>query len=178
VLGVRQGGDERLRDQRTWLRDRQTGHTVLLLDFAVAGGSFGVAHVVGTVVHGGVHRYPGAEPARALLADGGRVSDEPVGTLPGAGSIDDALAQVAAAVAANPWCDRVALTLAGVTPAPAETGELVAIDATGCWLPLHDDRPWQLLALTGGRPVDLFGEWEDGTLTAVSVAIDGRLLPR
>jgi hypothetical protein len=178
VLGVRQGGDERLRNQRTWLRDLHGGDTVLLLDFAVAGGSFGVAHVVGTVVHGGVHRHPGAAPARALLADGGRVSDEPLGTLPGADTIDEALAQVAATVAANPWCDRVALTLEAVTPARAETGELVAIDASGRWLPLHDDRPWQLLALTGGRPVGLFGEWEDDTLVAVSVAVDGRLIPR
>jgi hypothetical protein len=194
VLGVRQGGDERLRNQRTWLRHLDTGDTALLLDFAAAGGTFGVSQVAGAVLEGAVHHYPGAAPARALLAAGAEARAEPAAGLPGAGSIEEALAQIAATVAANPWCDRVPLTLAQVSvarreqaavepassdQAPGEAGErLVVCDAAGATLPLRDDAAWELLALTGGFPVDLFGEWEDGCLTAVSVALDGRVVPR
>jgi hypothetical protein len=51
------------------------------------------------------------------------------------------------------------------------------VDETGAALTLAPDTDiWQLLALSGGHPVRLFGEWIDERLHPLSVEIDDRLV--
>jgi SWIM zinc finger len=174
VVGLSQEEDERLLSQRTWLYGEQTGETVVLLDFAAAGQALKVAHVLGSVVDAEVARYPGGAPRRALLT-----GDEPKVTaghgLPHATDINIALDQVAGWLAGNPWLRRVPMALAGVTVVPGDPPLLV--DRTGAALTLAPDTDlWQLLALSGGHPVPVFGEWIDERLHPLSVAIDDRLV--
>ncbi|MBK1783302.1 SWIM zinc finger family protein [Prauserella sp. ASG 168] len=174
VLGLRQDEDERLLSQRTWLYGERTGQMVVLLDFAAAGGALRVPHVLGSVLDGELALYPGAEPRRALLA--GEVTTATGDGLPVADSVTAALERSASWLAANPWLERIPLALRAVTVVPDEDGT-VLVDNEGHALPLERGADvWPLLALSGGHPVDLFGEWIDERVHPCSLVAGGRLV--
>jgi hypothetical protein len=50
-------------------------------------------------------------------------------------------------------------------------------DATGAALRLGACDRWRLLALSGGQPIDLFGEWDGDELRPLSVHVERRLHP-
>ena len=176
VIGLRQDGDERLMSQRTWLRGERCGEVAVVLDFAAAGAALAVAHVLGSVVDGEVALYPGSAPRRARFTGDQQVVGM-VGRLQGASSVAAALDEVATRMAANPWADRSPMTLAEVVVTPPSGNGALVVDPAGDALPLTADSAlWSLLALSGGEPVDLFGEWSDGELHACSVAAGGRLI--
>ncbi len=176
VAGLRLGGDDRLRSQRTWLLPESGGDPVLLLDFAAVGGDTGlpVPQVLGSVLEATVALYPGSPPCRALLT-GDQVLVGATAVLPGAGSIDAALQRAAGWFAANPWQVRAPVALAGVTPVVTGDRAWLALPGGAC-LPLAPDaNVWRLLAITGGRSCDLFGEIADGRLHPTTAAVDGHL---
>lgn len=194
VLGVHRTDDGRLQEQRTWLRGETTGETLRVLDFAAVGGSLGVARVVGTIIDAALAPYPGTAPRRALLPDDAAGTDRAT-DLPGCETIGAALARAAQWFGSNPWPDRLPVALhqvqivapdpetapTGPDPGPRQTGPDAApahaVDGRGDALPLVPDAPlWTLLAWTGGEPVDLFGELEDGELRPLTVAVDGDLV--
>jgi hypothetical protein len=175
VIGVRLGGDERLRSQRTWLAAESTGELVLLLDFAAAGATLHVPGVVGTVVDATVARYPGSPPQRGLFTGDQRVLAERA-VVPGGTDVEGALDRRASYLAGNPWLDRVPAALVGA-PVMVD-GEAWVVDDVGSALPIGDDVDhWQLLAVSGGRRATLFGELEAGRFHAASVAVDDALVP-
>ena len=174
VVGLSQEEDDRLLSQRTWLHGERTGETVMLLDFAAAGQALNVAHVLGSIVDSEVARYPGGAPRRALLT-----GDEPKVTqgagLPHATDVHAALDRAARWLAGNPWLRRIPMTLRDMTVVPTDPPLLV--DRTGAALNLAPDTDiWQLLALSGGHPVRIFGEWIDERFYPLSVEIDDRLV--
>ncbi|MGW4589828.1 SWIM zinc finger family protein [Amycolatopsis thermoflava] len=174
VVGLSQEEDERLLSQRTWLHGERTGETVVLLDFAAAGQALKVAHVLGSVVDGEVVRYPGGPPRRALLA-GDEHKVTPGSGLPHATDVRAALGQAARWLAGNPWLRRIPLALAGMTVVPGDPPLLV--DPAGAALTLAPGTDvWQLLALSGGHPVPVFGEWIDERLHPLSVQVGDRLV--
>jgi hypothetical protein len=202
VVGRRLGGDERVQAQRTWIVGADTGEVAVLWDFAAAGAVLQAAHVVGTVVEGAVLLHPGSAPRRAtFVADGdaawpveGADPDELVAAgpgpqtppepvrataradvIPGVQGIAAALDGAATVFAENPWADRAPLALAGVVPVLAD-GAVHVVGGDGLALPVAVDEPWTLLAHSAGRPVDCFGEWEDGWLHLVSLVTDDGLV--
>ncbi|GAA4679444.1 SWIM zinc finger family protein [Gordonia humi] len=171
VLGAHRDLRGRLEQQRTWLRG-DDGTVIVLLDTAGPGQSLGVPQLTGSRVHAEVALYPGTAPRRALFA----TPPEPVGTSdrfgPG-GTVDDALAEAAAALAAVPWRDRHPVTVNDV--AVADDAEHL-LDAGGGALRLTDDTPTPLLlAATGGRAAQVFGELDAGRLRVLAVAADGEV---
>jgi hypothetical protein len=174
VVGLSQEEDDNLLSQRTWLYGERTGETVVVLDFAAAGQALKVAHVLGSIVDTEVARYPGGEPRRALLT-GDEPKVTPGGGLPLATDVRTALGQAARWLAGNPWLSRIPLALKDMTVVPGDTPLLV--DPAGTALPLAQDTDiWQLLALSGGHPVPVFGEWISQRLHPLSVEIDNRLV--
>jgi hypothetical protein len=96
--------------------------------------------------------------------------------VPAAGAIGAALDQGATWLGANPWLDRYPAALAPVT-ALLDGEEGWVVDGTGDGLRLgHDTDAWPLLALTGGRPVELFGEVEGERFHPAAVGINGALV--
>ena len=178
VVGLRQDLDPRLSSQRTWLWGRSSGQLVVVLDFAAAGASFKVAHVLGSVVDAEIALYPGSPPRRALLTgDQAVVAD--AGTLDGvaAGGIADGLDRVASWLAGNPWLDRAPFPLRGVTAVAGGDAPAAVVDGDGHTVALSAGADvWTLLALSGGAPVDLFGEWTGDRLHPVSLMAGGRLV--
>ena len=98
------------------------------------------------------------------------VRGEPA-VLPDGGTLDDALADIAAAWAENPWSARVAAVLADAALQPLADGlASQVVDATGAAVPLlADSAPWAALALTGGGPTLLIGELERTGFRVLSV---------
>ena len=175
VVGLAREDDDRLQSQRTWLAGQTTGRVAMILDFAAAGASLAVAEVLGSVVEAEVALYPGSEPQRALFT-GERSVVGSTDRLPAAG-VDAALDQVATWVAANPFADRFPLSLAGVVPVVGDRRLVVEPGPGGAALPLRTAGDHlSLLALSGGRPLDLFAEWDGFALTPLSVAAEGALV--
>jgi SWIM zinc finger len=177
VLGAYRSDDGRIQQQRTWLRGQRTGHVVQLLDFAAGGAPLPMTHLAGSVLEGTLALYPGSHPRRALLVDEHSVRSEP-SPLPDGGSLDDALAELAAAWSTNPWSSRVPAILADTALLPLIDGPgAQVVDAVGAALPLITDTvPWAALALTGGCPTMLVGEIESAGFRLLSVRMDDGLV--
>ncbi|TYB42758.1 SWIM zinc finger family protein [Actinomadura chibensis] len=156
VTGARDTAQDLLTTRRVWLLGRRTGRPALVLSFAAPGTTLDASLVVGTEVDAELAFYPGSPPLRALVAErhGAAAPARPAGT-----SVRGFLDGHAAALAADPWLDRWPALLADVRLARGERGELFASDPSGDALPLRLGDPWRLLALSGGGPVTLAGEW-------------------
>ncbi|MUN36401.1 SWIM zinc finger family protein [Actinomadura sp. NEAU-AAG5] len=165
VTGSRDSAQDQLTTRRVWLRGRRTARPALVLSFAApgaaSGGRLDASLAVGTEVDAELAFYPGAQPLRALVAD--RYGPAEEGTPEGTG-IGGFLAEHAAALARDPWLDGWPATLAAVRLGRDEGGDLYAVDGSGDALPLRLTDPWRLLAVAGGGPVTLSGEWGAGGL--------------
>ncbi|MEV7662113.1 SWIM zinc finger family protein [Paenarthrobacter sp. NPDC089316] len=172
VLGAHRSDDGRLQQQRTWLRSPD-GIVVVVLDFASQGQSLATPQLSGAVLEATIARYPGSAPQRAMftspIAPQGVVT-----TLGDGGNVEQALQHEAAAVAASPWRVRHPVLLSDVTITPEGNGWI--LDSDGRALPLADAPLDSLLAITGGHPVDVFGELEDGHFRPLTVVIEGEVM--
>ena len=172
VLGAHRSDDGRLQQQRTWLRHLTSGETVQVLDFAAARQPLPVAQLVGSVLEAEIARYPGHGPRRATFASPPQAVAQGA-TLPSGGTLTEALDLLAEVWAANPWGQRVPVTVTGALLPRAGSRPARIVDIDGHTLPLLLDDDWDLLARTGGHPTTVFGELEAAgfrPLTAAEVA--------
>jgi len=155
VLARRDLDQDRIRTRRVWLRGRRTGRTALVLSFAATGQSLDDSLAVGTETDAELAFYPGACPLRALVATR---HDTVPGGPPSGATVAGLLAGYAAALAEDPWLDTWPAVL-DVTPARAPAPCLY--DAAGDAVPMHPGAGdcWPLLALSGGHPLTVAGEW-------------------
>lgn len=180
VLAEVESDDDRMRMQRVWLRGSKSGQSALILQFAVAGGRFAEALLPGTRFPGVLAFWPSAAPQRALIAER-RGPAVPVSGAPEGGSIADCLARFADTLSRMPWVDRELFVLRELVPAPidgsAETGAYAVVDAGGAALPLQRGEHDVLIAVSGGHPVTLLGEWNGDALAPLRVWSGGRSTP-
>ena len=85
--------------------------------------------------------------------------------------VKEAYAVAGDRVAANPWTEVQPVVLKNVAVAPGTRWMLV--DAEGLAMPCKAN--YRLLAVSGGRAVDVSGEWDGENLTPLLVCADGRL---
>ena len=159
---------ECLRVQRTWLWGLETGRPALLLDFAPPGAPLEPRPPAGTAIGAALAFHPGAAPLRAIFA-GEPGPLEPAPGSFGSGGAEAALGTVAAVVAANPWIEEWPVTLVAAVPDGRDGGPWTAGTPDGA-LPLGGGElaRWRLLAVSGGRPVSLFGLWNGTALTPLA----------
>jgi hypothetical protein len=160
---------------RTWLWATSAGQPALALAFAAPGQPLDRSLVVGTALDAELVFFAGVYPLRALVKQR-HGPPSPLDNMPGDG-IGVAAQAYAAALARSPWIERFPLGLAGVTPLRDGERWLVR-DAEGLALPLAQrfTRGWRLLALSGGRPLALFGEWNGETLLPLSAWAENRFV--
>lgn len=175
VLGQRQTEEDGLRSQHTWLWGEQNQRWALILAFATAGQAFESNFIVGTRLQAGLRYYPGAFPMRASIAESQSL-EASVRSMPGHEQLEQALMSYATALAANPWLERVPFALRAVVPYYQAAQWWIA-DSRGQSLPLarYWQGGWQLLALSGGRPIDVLAEWNGSDLFPLSAIVDGML---
>lgn len=168
VLALRDLPDEPVPARRTWLRGRHSGRFALLLSFAAGpAGSFRAVPdatlMPGTELDADVHFYPGQPPLR--VATGQRRGAPAASRRPdGAAGIAALLDDWAAALEEDPWLTTWPALLAGT---PLLTGQAWHLaDSSGAAVPLLGrESLWTLLAVSGGSPVTVAGEWRpDGFL--------------
>lgn len=175
VVGQRTEEEERLRARRTWLYGLASQTSALLLDFAHGRQSFEQNLLLGSCLAAELTFYPSAYPLRALIKtrqETAALSKAP----PGIESISEAIASYAHALASCPWLERFPLLLQEVIPRQEENGWFLQ-DQQGAVLPLsprlEPNQGWQLLALSGGYPLSVFGEWNGTSLFLLSVWAEG-----
>jgi hypothetical protein len=159
VLGVSHEENEKLWERRVWLHGGRSRRLALLLDFSHGARRFEQGFVSGMSVKATLSFFPGTSAIRALLVEGPQASQPSVPIEPVA-TWDTALADVAQVLARNPWQSRFPILLHHATPVRRER-RWFARDADSREAPLrvNDDDGWQLLALSGGHPLAIFGEW-------------------
>ena len=174
VLGQRTTGEEGLRVRRTWLWGQRTAKGALVLDFAAPGQHLALDLLPGTTVEAELIFYPGNYPLRAAVnkrANTSRLLKEIDGYATG----EQLLMTYAGGLALNPWIETIPAPMQTVVP--LRRGEQwFARDSNASLLSLRSDSTsgWKLLALSGGAPIMIFGEWNGRSLLPVSAWADGR----
>jgi hypothetical protein len=168
--------DDRFRVQRSWLRGLRTGRDALVLQFAAGPARFPETLFPGTVLDAELAFWPSAHPLRALVSERRGEMKPLTGRPDTAGGIDALLEAYAQALGRQPWIERFPAVLGGVVPALA--GDAAAerfqlIDADGQVVPLSGAGHWTLFAVSGGHPIDLFGEWDGRSLLPLGTLAEG-----
>jgi hypothetical protein len=169
VVGKRQESQDRLEMQRTWLWGHHSKQFALLLDFSFGGNRFTYNYQPGTAVEGEIVFYPGIIPQRAHLK-------LPVKVKPGEGILDlgmpfHAFQQVfAEALSISPFVSTYPAWLSGVSVVPAQE-DIVLLSDENKEISLHPafQRSWEILAISGGQPLSIFGEWHAQKLLPLGV---------
>lgn len=176
IVGQTEGSDDRLSWRRTWLLGERSARRALLLDFAWGNQPFDVDWRVGAAIEATLFFYPGAQENRAL-APAHEPSTKPYDAPAGHPHLDAFFDAYARAIGANPWRYSFPAYLDEIIPTWEEE-RLLIVDQQRKMAPAatasRDD--WRLLALSAGRPLRIFGEWNGKTLTILSAIADSRLI--
>jgi SWIM zinc finger len=176
ALGLRVEEDDRLRLQRVWLQGERSNRFAMLLNFVVGNQPFDVSLVPGTVIDAELVFYPGAFPLRALIKE---QNDSPsqFDHVQRFADLTGAFASYAAALACDPWLEKFPFALQGVIPVQRD-GQWSVRDAGRNLLRLDPRSSHQrsLLALSGGREIALFGEFDGEQLWPLSAIAEGRFV--
>ena len=170
VAGRSDTREDRIEVRRHWLRGEASGRWALVLSFAAFQQSLDTSLQVGTSVHADLHRYPG--PAlRALVGDR---HGEPVDAqVPPSAGVVGACAEIGTMLAAEPWLDRVPVTVrAAPTRVDADRWALTDDDGSLPLLPGADLA--SVLAVSAGADVDLTCEWTPHGLVPLTVHLPER----
>ncbi|HEU5460534.1 MAG TPA: SWIM zinc finger family protein [Pyrinomonadaceae bacterium] len=174
VLGQRTTGDEGLRVRRTWLWGQRVAKGALVLDFAAAGQHLAMDLLPGTRTEAELIFYPSNYPIRAALKQHTNPPNS-LTKMPGYSGSDELLMTYADVLALNPWVEAIAAPLH--TAVPVRRGEQwFARDNDGRLVSLRSESidGWKLMALSGGHPITIFGEWNGRSLLPISAWAEGR----
>lgn len=178
VLGRRVTEEDDLQVQRVWLQGQASGRSALLLNFAHRSQVLESLAVPGTLWNGTLVFYPALYPLRAAIKH--REASDRTWMQPTAeyASIGEAIAHYGAAMAQNPWLEIFPMLLTEIIPY-WEGKTCCLADGAGARLSLDPGfkQEWTLMALSGGHPVQIFGEWNGSTLMPLSLGVQGRWIP-
>lgn len=176
VLGKNITTEDNLNVQRVWLWGTTHQRPALILSFGYQNQPLDTSLMSGTTVSATLVFYPGLYPLRAVVQERQPGMDCMAG-VPGSASITDAIADYGKAMAQNPWLERFPLFLVEIIPSLRDRDGWI-VDTQGYQLPLRPGfDAWSLLALSGGHPVQLFGEWNGHSLLPLSLWADQRFVP-
>ncbi len=178
VLGQRVEEEDRLRVQRIWLWAERSARAALILHFAHAQQPLDASFITGAVIEAELVFFPGSYPLRAIVKQQ-HGAPSPPDRISGYAKLADAHEAFAGAIAANPWLEKFPAPLLNVTPIRHcdERGETWFVrDAEGRMLRLAPrfEFGWETLALSGGREIDIFGEWDGDHLWPLSAFAENR----
>jgi hypothetical protein len=177
VLGQRHSDDGQLASLQQWAYGELTGMVVTYLVFGVTGQPLRPGLPPGRRTLATVAVYPGTLPPRVVIAD--QLDDgRPLGPLPGAACWEDALSGAAAMLSVDLWADTLPLAVKTVTVLPAGGAQgrpWLLRDNVGQAMPVASSPEvrWRLLALSGGRPIDVAGEWDGFAFTPQAAGVAG-----
>jgi len=167
VLASRDSEDNAILTRETWLLGETGGRFAKLVQFAHTSQRQSlIAWLTGNRIHGALHFYPSANPLRAALGES-KTSTADTVPVPDNFPLWQDYPQWKIR---NPWLDRYPVIMPAATPCYQnkrlylrfDNGGAIAVDT-------RQVPPWPLLALSGGLPVTVFGEWDGNSLQALGV---------
>ncbi|MEM6316660.1 MAG: hypothetical protein AAF960_03265 [Bacteroidota bacterium] len=174
VLGQTEGVEDKLNFRRTWLLGHETKRYALVLDYAFGNAAYPAHYVLGSVFVGKVVFYPSNSPLRVAVKEK-LVLDRHVKRIVGFPSFAEYLDFYAQNLAANPWQLAFPCSIESVRPF-YEKGQLILIDQEQQLIPtlVEETNLWKIVAISGGKPIHVFGEWTGEQLLPRSISIDNR----
>ncbi|MEO0807108.1 MAG: DUF5691 domain-containing protein [Cyanobacteria bacterium J06643_4] len=178
VLGKRILKEDALKMQRVWLWGIHNQKAALILSFAHGRRQkLDTSLLPGSCFDGELVFYPGTGVQRAVVVSRQGAATEKKVARSGIGveRVEDAIAHYAQSLTENPWQNPFPLTLANVKlryqPTPTRTNHWWIEDSEGSALPVCSsfEQGWEILAMSGGRPLTIFGEWDRDNLMPLSV---------
>lgn len=162
-----------MRMQTNWLWGRESRRAALVLNFAHHTQPLDMSLSPGLTLHGELVYFPGAYPLRAVFKQ-----RQPLGKsfVPsGYPGIRDFLSVYSEALAKNPWIESFPAVLERIIP-HRDNGNIMIRDTEGLILPgsRRFPHPWELLALSGGEPITIFGVWDGFCFLPLSVWAEAR----
>ena len=120
--------------------------------------------------------YPANYPQRALLVEP-QLENEIIRKMKGHADTESFLNEYAAALAENPWLTNFPCCLENMRPV-FQKDQLFLVDQQQYQLPLHakSTQVWQIMALSGGTPLTIFGEWTGMLFLPLSVVAHERFV--
>lgn len=180
VLGrwVREDPDDAMITQRTWLFGIESKREALLLDFSFSGAPLDQRFSPGACVFTELAFYPGSLPLRALAKrDPEVVTRDPDELVAACDSLRANVDRCGAALARQPWATRFCARVRDVTIAETPKGWIARDANHEVALAGEFEETWTLLALGGGRPTAVLGEWENGVLLPLGAVADEGYVP-
>lgn len=185
VLGSVEQRQQQLTVRRTWLQGLRDGRLCLLLDLKRGRkGKLPARAVVGSVLEAQVQFALSASPMRGeIISEPILIEDDAVAArFFGLDGLRDGLAAYGAALGRNPWLLDYGLLFSAVTIDGHDDkwrllGErTLSGDKRVETIPIIQKFKYgrHLLAMSGGRPFTLFGEWEGRFYRPLSVFFGGR----
>jgi len=162
IAGIRIYEEDRLWVRRVWLIGKTSQRVAMLLDFSHGTRQFEPVFLSGTCSVMSLAFYPGNNPLRALVVDkpAATVSHFPAPCTP-----RQSLQQLTDQQAKNPWQDIRHIMPGNCLPVwKDEQWVLLADQQVQFELDIHNEDAWQLLAESGGQPLQCFGEWQNNRL--------------
>lgn len=140
-----------------------------LLDFSAGNAPFPYGPPPGTRFEGTIVLYPGPTPQRGLIKTR-NPELQTFGSISFATTLSRAFELYSDALLGNPWILAYPFLLKGVIP-DYNNGQLSLFDEERNSLPVSQPLTfsWPLLALSGGDPLIVFGEWVENSFLPRSV---------
>ena len=176
ILGQSLTEEDRLKKQRIWLWGKQTQQKALILNFAHGKQPLDTSLVPGSCINAELVFFESAYPLRAIV----KTREDEVtqlDTMPGYSNISTMLEEYSQALAKNPWIEQFPVAIGRVIPIKQNDSWFVR-DEEKRLLPLKSrfKNNWQLLAFSGGYPIDIFGEWDGEYFLPLSVWVENRFI--
>ena len=176
VMGQIEGVEENLSFRRVWLQGQKTKKFALILDFVFGDIGFPNHYPTGSTLKGELCFYPSAFPLRAILKMPIEISNEPK-SAHGFSDFKSFTEAYSTALFSNPWLLDFPAYFEKVTPV-IKKNDLFIIDENNQQLKvIHRNQiGWKLLAISGGYPIRIFGEWTGDIFIPLSAEAEGRLI--
>lgn len=162
--------------RRTWLRGKTTRKIGLIQEYNYQNQGYQTHWKVGHIYEGELVYYPATYPLRALIKEP-QVTDTRIASLKGYPTAELFRADYAEALALHPWLSEFPCCLENVIPVK-EQGGLILVDQEKKIIPVHvkDANIWKVLAVSGGHPITVFGEWTGDVFVLLSMVAEGRFV--
>lgn len=175
VLGKKEGVDVEGRNyRRVWLQGQNYKKIALILDFAFGNAGYEQQYMVGDLLQGDLTYYSNHYPQRAILENlKSTVAPANIGAYT---CIHDFLKAYSQAIAQNPWLVQFPIILSDIIPFLNERNELIFTDIHQKIIvsnTISQANLWKILAVSGGQPITIFGEWDGMGFEPLSMVTDG-----
>ena len=161
VASIEQGSRDQLTFRKVWLIGEKTARKALLLHFVFGNNYFEEHFQLGTVYLGEIVFYPGPLPYRGLFKQK-ETSKAPFSLKKAISGFEELTKRFGKSLAIDPWIPSIPTHIKGVTPIYRDK-KFWLIDSNQLAIPLSKKSEkglWKLVAISGNRPLHLFGEWD------------------